>query len=176
MTADMAQFGIGMAGVSQSSVLAGRASVVLCLCRISVVAGVDWFVCARQSSGAGYYSRISVLIAAYNEEEAIERKIQQTLALEYPADKLEVLVLSDCSTDRTDEIVKRFLTAVFAWSECRSVAERLTRRTWASRKRTGEVIIFSDATAIYHPKALLYLACNYQDAIGRRGERTVSVF
>jgi len=56
----------------------------------------------------GYTPRISVLIAAYNEEEAIERKIQQTLALEYPQEKLEVLVLSDCSTDRTDEIVNTF--------------------------------------------------------------------
>ena len=62
----------------------------------------------RPRTDLGYTPRISVLIAAYNEEEAIERKIQQTLALEYPADKIEVLVLSDCSTDRTDEIVKTF--------------------------------------------------------------------
>ena len=47
----------------------------------------------RRRAEAGYTPRISVLIAAYNEEEAIERKIQQTLALEYPADKIEVLVL-----------------------------------------------------------------------------------
>src|ERR1700760_3312766 len=57
----------------------------------------------RKRPEPGYTPRISVLIAAYNEEEAIERKIQQTLALEYPADKIEVLILSDCSTDRTDE-------------------------------------------------------------------------
>src|SRR6478672_13564936 len=58
----------------------------------------------RPRAEAGYTPRISILIAAYNEEEAIERKIRQTLALEYPKEKLEVLVLSDCSTDRTDEI------------------------------------------------------------------------
>src|ERR1044071_7255630 len=62
----------------------------------------------RRPREAGYPPRISVLIAAYNEEEAIARKLRQTLALEYPADKIEVLVLSDCSTDRTDEIVKAF--------------------------------------------------------------------
>src|SRR5438309_10750583 len=62
----------------------------------------------RPRAEAGYTARISVLIAAYNEEEAIERKIHQTLALEYPACKIEVLVLSDCSTDHTDEIVKAF--------------------------------------------------------------------
>src|SRR6476659_2731443 len=62
----------------------------------------------RSRAEAGYTPRISVLIAAYNEEEAIERKIQQTLALEYPQEKLELLVLSDCSSDRTDEIVSAF--------------------------------------------------------------------
>src|SRR6266478_7860418 len=56
----------------------------------------------------GYLPRISVLIAAYNEEVGIRKKIEQTLALDYPADKIDILVLSDCSTDRTDEIVKGF--------------------------------------------------------------------
>ena len=72
-----------------------------------ILALIGLFV-RRSRAEAGYTPRISVLIAAYNEEEAIERKIQQTLALEYPQEKLEVLVLSDCSTDRTDEIVKAF--------------------------------------------------------------------
>ncbi len=62
----------------------------------------------RRRPEPGFHPQISVLIAAYNEEEAIERKIRQTLALEYPPEKLEVIVLSDCSTDRTDEIVAAF--------------------------------------------------------------------
>ena len=72
-----------------------------------LLAVIGLFVRSRRPE-PGYCPRLSVLIAAYNEEEAIARKIEQTLALEYPADKLEVLVLSDCSTDRTDEIVKAF--------------------------------------------------------------------
>src|SRR5947209_14874939 len=108
----------------------------------------------RPRSEAGYTPRISVLIAAYNEEEAIERKIQQTLALEYPCDKIEVLVLSDCSTDRTDEIVKAF-------PDRRVLLVRMPERrgkTFAQnvgvKEATGEVIIFSDATAIVHPQVL----------------------
>src|SRR5437868_1659123 len=54
----------------------------------------------------GYFPTISVLIAAYNEEAGLRKKIEQTLALDYPADRIEIIVLSDCSTDRTDEIVK----------------------------------------------------------------------
>jgi cellulose synthase/poly-beta-1,6-N-acetylglucosamine synthase-like glycosyltransferase len=60
----------------------------------------------RPRANLGYFPTISVLIAAYNEESSIRNKIEQTLSLDYPADKLEILVLSDCSTDRTDEIVK----------------------------------------------------------------------
>ena len=54
----------------------------------------------------GYTPSISVLIAAYNEEAAIRRKIEQTLALEYPPYSLEILVVSDGSSDRTDDIVE----------------------------------------------------------------------
>src|SRR5947209_13526426 len=92
---------------------------------------------------AGYCPRISVLIAAYNEEAAIERKIRQTLALEYPADKIEILVLSDCSTDRTDEIVSGF-------GDPRVRLVRMTERRGKTHAQnqgikhaTGEVIIFS---------------------------------
>lgn len=50
---------------------------------------------------------ISVMIAAYNEEECIEAKILETLALDYPPEKVEVVVVSDGSSDRTNEIGER---------------------------------------------------------------------
>jgi cellulose synthase/poly-beta-1,6-N-acetylglucosamine synthase-like glycosyltransferase len=117
----------------------------------------------RHRPDAGYTPRISVLIAAYNEEEAIERKIQQTLALEYPQEKLELLVLSDCSTDRTDEIVNAFPDSRVRLVRMPERRGKTFAQNVGVKQATGEVIIFSDATAIYHPKALLYLACNYHD-------------
>jgi cellulose synthase/poly-beta-1,6-N-acetylglucosamine synthase-like glycosyltransferase len=117
----------------------------------------------RHRPAAGYTPRISVLIAAYNEEEAIERKIKQTLALEYPKEKLEVLVLSDCSTDRTDEIVKAFPDSRVRLVRMPERRGKTFAQNVGVKEATGEVVIFSDATAIYHPKALLYLACNYHD-------------
>ncbi|HEX4602554.1 MAG TPA: glycosyltransferase family 2 protein [Candidatus Angelobacter sp.] len=112
----------------------------------------------------GYCPRISVLIAAYNEEEAIERKIRQTLALEYPADKLEVLVLSDCSSDRTDEIVTAFPDSRVRLVRLPERGGKTLAQNYGVKQATGEIVVFSDATAIYQAKALLYLACNYQDA------------
>ncbi|MGC2697698.1 MAG: glycosyltransferase family 2 protein [Candidatus Angelobacter sp.] len=118
----------------------------------------------RSRPDPGYCPRISVLIAAYNEEAAIERKIQQTLALEYPAEKIEVLILSDCSTDRTDEIVNAFPDSRVRLIRMPERRGKTHAQNQGVKQASGEVIIFSDATAIYHAKALLYLACNYQDA------------
>jgi len=112
----------------------------------------------------GYTPSISILIAACNEEAGIKRKLEQTLSQDYPADKMEILVLSDGSEDRTDEIV----------SQCTDRRVRLVRiperrgKTNAQNEGVkhakGEVLIFSDATTIYHEQALKYLASNYQDA------------
>jgi cellulose synthase/poly-beta-1,6-N-acetylglucosamine synthase-like glycosyltransferase len=118
----------------------------------------------RKRPEPGYCPRVSVLIAAYNEEAAIERKIRQTLALEYPADKIEVLVLSDCSTDRTDEIVSGFGDPRVRLVRMPERRGKTHAQNQGIRQAAGEVIVFSDATAIYHSKALMYLACNYQDA------------
>src|SRR5690242_2941701 len=106
----------------------------------------------RKQPSPGYTPFVSVLIAAYNEEAGIGRKLEQTLALGYPADKLEILVLSDCSTDGTDKIVQA----------CDDPRVRLLRmpqrkgKTHAqnegAREAKGEVLVFSDATTTYHPQ------------------------
>src|SRR5581483_3844386 len=62
----------------------------------------------RPEPDPSYTPDISVLIAACNEEANIRQKLEQTLGLDYPADKIEILVLSDGSKDRTDEIVGQF--------------------------------------------------------------------
>src|SRR5262245_51782688 len=51
---------------------------------------------------------VSLLVAAHNEEEEMDERIQNALALRYPPDKLEVVIASDGSTDTTDEIVRRY--------------------------------------------------------------------
>ena len=106
-----------------------------------ILALIGLFV-RRPRAQAGYTPRISVLIAAYNEEAAIERKIQQTLALEYPQEKLEVLVLSDCSTDRTDEIVKAFPDSRVLPIRMPERRGKTFAQNFGVNEATGEVIIF----------------------------------
>jgi cellulose synthase/poly-beta-1,6-N-acetylglucosamine synthase-like glycosyltransferase len=110
-----------------------------------------------------YEPTISVLIAAYNEEATIARKIQQTLALDYPADKLEIMVLSDCSTDRTDEIVKSVADARVALLRIPYRKGKTHAQNVGVRQANGEILVFSDATTIYHPKALRFLVAHYRD-------------
>ena len=51
---------------------------------------------------------VTLLIAAYNEEDAIARKLENSLELDYPSDQLQILVVTDGSDDKTVEIVKRY--------------------------------------------------------------------
>lgn len=63
--------------------------------------------CYRKPLRGKYlYPTVSILVSAYNEEKNIEQKLRNLLKLEYPDERIEILVGSDGSTDRTDEIIK----------------------------------------------------------------------
>lgn len=115
----------------------------------------------RQRSGTGFTPRLSILIAAYNEEAGIGRKIEQTLALDYPADLIEILVLSDGSTDRTDAIVESFRDPRVRLVRVSGRKGKTNAQNEGVKIARGDVLAFSDATTVYHPQALRYLASNY---------------
>src|SRR5688500_15151334 len=62
----------------------------------------------RPVADAEVHPLATFVVAAYNEERNIARKIENTLGLDYPADRIEVLVVSNGSTDRTNDIVRGF--------------------------------------------------------------------
>lgn len=107
--------------------------------------------------------RISYLISAYNEEKAIEEKLRQTLALDYPPDRLEVIVASDGSTDRTDEIVKSFRDPRVRLVRTEGRLGKTATLARAVEACTGEILVFSDATGIFSPNALRALASRFAD-------------
>lgn len=117
----------------------------------------------KRKAPLGYEPTLSVLICAYNEAGGISAKLHQTLALDYPANKLEIVVVSDGSSDGTDEIVRTF-------SDPRVKLIRTSRRLGKTnaqnegvRECRGDIVVFSDATTLYHSDALKYLAANYSD-------------
>ena len=128
-----------------------------------VLLSVIGFFFKRRQAELGYFPTVSVLIAAYNEEGGIRKKIEQTLELDYPSDKIEIIVLSDCSTDHTDEIVKSFTDSRVRLFRAPQRKGKTNAQNLGVEVANGEVLIFSDATTVYHPLALQYLACNYAD-------------
>jgi len=117
----------------------------------------------RAKATLGYFPRISVLIAAYNEEGGIQEKIERTLALDYPADRIDVVVLSDSSTDRTDAIVTSFADPRVRLLRAPHRRGKTNAQNLGAAAVQGEILVFSDATTVYHPMALQYLAANYAD-------------
>lgn len=117
----------------------------------------------RGRAQPGYTPTITVLIAAYNEAAHITRKLQETVALDYPANLLEVLVVSDGSTDGTDQLVAAFPDARVRLLRIAQRAGKTNAQNEGVLQAWGDVIVFSDATTLYHPRALRYLAGNYLD-------------
>ena len=107
--------------------------------------------------------QVTILITAYNEEKAIRAKIENTLAVDYPKNKLEILVASDGSTDKTDEIVKEYASkGVKLFRQEGRVGKTYTQNK-AVEQATGEIILFSDATTDYQPDVLREILPNFAD-------------
>jgi len=111
---------------------------------------------------ASYYS-VSFLIAAYNEERVIARKLENTLSLRTPGDKLDVIVVCDGSDDATAEIARRYESRgvrVLHQPERRGKTAALNRGVAAAN---GEIIVFSDANNDFSEDAILHLTKHFSD-------------
>lgn len=106
---------------------------------------------------------LTLLICAHNEGASIEAKLESSLALNYPKNKIQILVASDGSTDTTDDIVRNFMDRGIKLIRIENQAGKTHAQNIAVQYATGEIIVFSDATTIYHPDALRFLAANFAD-------------
>ena len=116
---------------------------------------------SKVDKDSSYTPTVCFMIAAYNEEGFIAEKIKNTLDLDYPPEKMKIVVVSDGSTDKTDEIVGQFDGV-----ELRRVEGRVGKteaRNIVVLERTEEIIVFSDATAIYEKNAVRKLVSNFAD-------------
>lgn len=106
---------------------------------------------------------VTVIITAYNEERDLAAKLENTLALDYPAEKLEVLVASDCSTDRTDEIVRSYQPQGVRLHRQPQRLGKTAAQNAAVELAGGEIVLFSDATTLYSPDVLRAMIPNFAD-------------
>jgi cellulose synthase/poly-beta-1,6-N-acetylglucosamine synthase-like glycosyltransferase len=106
--------------------------------------------------------RVSLIIAAHNEEDSLPAKLENVLKLRYPADRLEILIASDGSTDQTNAIVQGYQSRgvrLLALPR-RGKAAALNAAVAAS---TGNILVFSDANSMYTPDAILELVKHFAD-------------
>jgi len=119
---------------------------------------------------------LTIIITAYNEERALADKLTNTLSLDYPRDLMDIIVASDCSTDRTDEIVRSFAGQGVRLHRQSQRLGKTAAQNAAVEKARGEIIVFSDATSIYEPDALRTIVRNFADeTVGCVGGRLIYV-
>ena len=106
---------------------------------------------------------VSVIIAAYNEERDLAAKLENTLALDYPKSQLEIIVTSDCSSDRTDEIARSFSDRGVRLHRQEERLGKTAAQNAAVANARGEIIVFSDATTHYQPDVLRLLTPSFAD-------------
>lgn len=107
---------------------------------------------------------VSILIPAYNEEKVIAGKIQNTLSLDYPASLREIVVVSDGSSDATEEIARRYEgrgVKLLAHGQRRGKMRALLDAVAAAH---GDILVFSDASGMLRPDALREMAANFADS------------
>lgn len=104
---------------------------------------------------------VSLIIAAHNEEIVIGNKLENCLALDYPHEKLEIIVVSDQSNDRTEEIVAGFASENIHLLKTERRLGKTGAQNLAVRQATGEILVFSDANALWEKGALKALVAPF---------------
>src|SRR5207248_4395480 len=117
-------------------------------------------VSPRRVRKADVEPTVAVIVAAHDEEDVIARRIDNLLALEYPREKVQIVVSSDASTDRTEEIA-------LAYPEVTVVPNprggKVAAQDRAVRQTDSEIVAFSDANATWSPDALRKLVRSFAD-------------
>ncbi len=108
---------------------------------------------------------VSLLISCYNEGAVIRKKIENALSLDYPKEKYEIIVISDASTDSTDKIVREYEAQGVRLIRQENRRGKTFGLNGAVQRAMGEIIIFSDANAIYQSDAIIQLVENFADPI-----------
>ena len=117
-------------------------------------------------AAADIVPHVSLIIPAYNEEDVIVAKLENALALDYPADRLDIVVTSDDSTDTTHELVAGFADRGVRLIRCPR-GGKVAAQDRAVAETEGGIVAFGDANVLWEPDALRRLVRPFADpAVG----------
>ncbi len=119
---------------------------------------------------------VSISLPAYNEESRLAGTLESLLALDYPADRLEIVVVSDASDDRTDEIARGFGDRGVRLLRMEPRGGKVAAENHAAGRLTGDIVVNTDATIRVPPGSLKPLVRAFDDpTVGVASGRDVSV-
>lgn len=138
----------------------------------------------KNKTDESYYPNISLIIPIYNEELIIGEKIKNSLSLDYPKDKLEIIVVSDGSTDGSKSIVEKYLDKGIKFFEFERAGKLVAiNRVFPYTK--GEILVFTDANVMFNESALKKMTRHFVDLsigavtgvekIKKRGEGVIAL-
>jgi cellulose synthase/poly-beta-1,6-N-acetylglucosamine synthase-like glycosyltransferase len=122
------------------------------------------------------WPKISITLAAYNEESRIRATCENLLQLDYPADRRQILIVSDASTDATDDIISSFAEREVELVRLDRRKGKTAAENVASRYLTGDIVVNTDASVRIEQSAIKALVVEFEDpAVGVASGRDVSV-
>ncbi|WP_028577189.1 glycosyltransferase family 2 protein [Desulfomicrobium escambiense] len=117
---------------------------------------------AQPPVAEGSLPSVSVLLSVFNEESTIHAKMENVMTLDYPADRLELVVVSDGSTDRTEDLIRAYTAPnVRLLVQAREGKTSALNRAAASSR--SDLLVFTDANAFFRPDALRRLTAPFFD-------------
>jgi cellulose synthase/poly-beta-1,6-N-acetylglucosamine synthase-like glycosyltransferase len=127
-----------------------------------IVLAIVGMIRNRRVRKAPIMPSVSLIIAAYNEEAGITKKLENSLELDYPSDQLEIIVASDGSDDSTESIVRGYADKGIKLMSFPRRGKIFALKD-AISKSTGEILVFSDANTHFHRESIKKLVSNYAD-------------
>lgn len=147
-----------------------------------VYPGILWILAAGRNlegapmAAAGDWPTVSISLPVYNERTQIRAELESLLSLDYPADRLQILVISDSSDDGTDEIVRQFASRGVELLRLETRGGKTAAENAARPHMHGEIIVNTDASIRIAPPSLKCLVSAFSDPfVGLASGRDVSV-
>lgn len=106
---------------------------------------------------------VTFIVAAHNEAKRLEPKIENTLALDYPRQRFEFLVASDCSSDSTDDIVRRYANKGVRLVRSPERLGKEHAQRLAIEAASGDILVFSDVATMLDPDGVTNIVKNFAD-------------